>query len=70
MARVELSRAALEAAARARARGSGYREIARELYRRRLVDRVLNPGTVWSRLTEARLAARVRRRAVRKEDRS
>lgn len=64
---VNLTPEALRAAARLREHGCGYREIARELLRHRLVPRPINPGTVWRRLFEAGVVRRERRRPVRKE---
>jgi hypothetical protein len=59
----QLSPAALEAAAGWHRYGSGYREIASELYRRRLIPVPIAPATVWRRLVDAGVAERQRRPA-------
>jgi hypothetical protein len=53
--------AAVEAAAGWRGYGSGYREIASELYRRRLIAVPVSAATVRRKLVEAGLAERRRR---------
>jgi len=62
---VELSRAALDAAATWRDQGSGYREIASELYRRHMVAQPMDAATVRRHLVAAGRAKRQRRRVVR-----
>lgn len=61
----ELSRAAIEAAAGWRGSGSGYREIASDLYRRRLIAVPVSAPTVRRKLVDAGLVERRRRPARR-----
>jgi hypothetical protein len=61
----QLSPAALAAAAGWLGYGSGYREIASELYRRRLIPAPVDGATVRRRLFDAGVAERQRRPAVR-----
>jgi hypothetical protein len=61
----DINPAALEAAAAWHERGSGYREIASELYRRRLIRHPVDAATVRRRLVDAGVAERQRRFARR-----
>jgi hypothetical protein len=61
----ELSPEALEAAGQWHHDSQGYREIASQLYRRRLVSEPLAAATVRRRLLDAGLAERQRRPAKR-----